>query len=143
MAYNNDQIFPGSVQKGQALCTTAKTVFTDGTNLVELKRGDGSSLAGPNGGLIRALKAAPQANVTATNLLIYSSLDGGVTFRLVPRLSATMAAQNVTATAGVTATDLGPTESVPYRLAPGEKLYAAIGVSLASGIVFEAEADIF
>lgn len=94
--------------------------------------------AGANGNIVTRLSAAPRATVTATSLVLFISRDNGVTLRL--KDSATMAAQTLSTTAGITPTPFtNYSESRPMRLGAGDKLYVGSQVALAAGIVFSAE----
>jgi hypothetical protein len=79
--------------------------------------------------------------VTPTQLQLYRSSDGGVTLQLFDL--ALMAAYTMSQiTAPVPAkTDFLYTEAAPLRLKPAERVYAAIGVALAGGVVFDATAE--
>lgn len=93
--------------------------------------------AGVNGALLTSLTAIPRGTVTASSLLVFSSLDGGVTKNL--KSSFLMPAQTVSTTAAITGTDSGIcSEDNPIRLKAGEQLYVASQVAQAAGIVFEA-----
>lgn len=93
--------------------------------------------AGVNGALLTSLTAIPRGTVTASSLLVFSSLDGGVTKNL--KSSFLMPAQTVSTTAAITGTDSGIcSEEKPIRLKAGEQLYVASQVAQAEGIVFEA-----
>lgn len=126
-------IFTQAVNNGIAICTAAETSYTAPTTRQLLLT------AGANGSLMKSVKAIPRATVTATQLQLYSSKDAGVTFQLLP-YSAVMTAYTLAATTAVPATDLGISNR---RLAPGERIYASIGVALANGIVFDAEYEDF
>lgn len=92
--------------------------------------------AGVNGALLTSLTAIPRGTVTASSLLVFSSLDGGVTKNL--KSSFLMPAQTVSTTAAITGTDSGIcSEDNPIRLKAGEQLYVASQVAQAAGIVFE------
>lgn len=102
------------------------------TNTVEILT------AGADGAILTRLWAIPRATVTASSLVLFSSLDGGTTKRLID--SELMAAQTVSTTAAIAETQFSNySESAPLRLEAGEKLYVGSQVALASGIVFKAE----
>lgn len=102
------------------------------TNTVELLT------AGDDGAILTSLKAIPRATVTASSLVLFSSLDGGTTKRLID--SELMGAQTVSTTAAIAETPFSNySETAPLRLEAGEKLYVGSQVALASGIVFAAE----
>lgn len=122
-----------TLKTAYAVCDTANTDLDDSpTTVVALLT------AGSNGAIVYALKATPRATVTATRLGLYLSKNGGATKRLVRQ--ATMPAATVSTAAGAFSTDLGGFgETNPLRLEAGDMLYVDIGVSLAAGIVFDAE----
>lgn len=94
--------------------------------------------AGADGAILTRLTATPRATNTASSLLLFTSSDSGTTKRLID--SATMAAQTLATTAGITSTTFSTyTETAPLRLAAGESLYVGNQVALASGVVFRAE----
>lgn len=122
-----------TLKTAYAVCDTANTDLDDNpAGAVALLT------AGANGAIVYALKATPRATVTATRLGLYLSKDAGTTKRLIRQ--ATMSAATVSTTTGASSTDLGGfSETSPLRLSAGDVLYVDIGVSLAAGIVFDAE----
>lgn len=92
--------------------------------------------AGPQGGLVTNLWAMPRANVAATQLQLFSSLDAGVSQQLVD--SQLMAAYVFATNTRIPKTDFGFNPDNPLPLEPNERLYVGIGVSLAGGISFTA-----
>lgn len=127
----NAILTPGKPLAGTAVCTTANTAYSDTpTNSVELIPTQAK------GARITSIKALAQATVTATELQLFVSADGGTTKRFIN--STLMAAYTVAQTTGQTEADLGYTDALPLILGAGESLYAAIGVSN-TGIVFRAE----
>jgi hypothetical protein len=127
----NSIVTPQAVQSATAICTAAKTTYNDATNAVLLVT------AGANGAVVYGIRALPRATVTATQLQLYRSSDGGTTLILIN--SALMAAYTMAQTTAVPATDFGYSETNPLRLKATERLYVAIGVALAGGIVFDAQ----
>lgn len=121
--------------KTASAVATAASASLDGdtpTNTVLL------CTAGADGALLTRLSAIPRATVTASSLLLWVSLDGGTTKRLVD--SALMAAHTVAATTAIPVTAFTRfTESTPQRLQAGASLYVGSAVALAGGIVFTAE----
>lgn len=109
------------------------SITTDSpTNTVELLT------AGADGAILTRLMALPRATVTASSLVLFSSIDAGTTKRIID--SELMAAQTVSTTAAIAETSFANySETAPLRLAAGEKLYVGSQVALASGIVFTAE----
>lgn len=95
-----------------------------------------------DGGVITSLSAIPRATVTATALYLWSSKDNGTTKSLIA--SALMPAYTLAATTENTRTVFKHadgtviSDTAPLRLQAGEQLYVGIGVSLASGIMFNA-----
>lgn len=97
--------------------------------------------AGADGAMLTELSALPMATVTASQLCVWSSTDSGTTKTLV--MSALMAAytlaattQNVPTTFKHSDNSTVISETAPYRLKAGEKLYAGTLVTNATGIVF-------
>lgn len=128
----NSIITPQTPRAANAVCVTANTGYGDApANAVQLLA------AGPNGARLSRLSAIARATVTATELQLFRSTDGGVTLRLFK--SVQMPAFTVAQTAGNVPTDFGYSDQNPLVLGANERLYVAIGVSLAAGIVFTAE----
>lgn len=130
----NVPVFAQAPKTNTAVVTNAAAnVTTDApTNAVLL------ATAGANGAILTRLTAIPRGTVTPSSLLLYSSLDGGTTMRLID--SETMPAQTVSTTAGIAETVFGNfSEARPRRMAPTERLYVASQVALVAGIVFNAE----
>lgn len=121
--------------KTASAVVTAASASLDGdtpTNTVLL------CTAGADGALLTRLSAIPRATVTASSLLLWVSLDGGTTKRLVD--SALMAAHTVAATTAIPVTAFSRySEDAPARLQAGASLYVGSAVALAGGIVFTAE----
>lgn len=128
----NKVVTAQALQSGQAICTAAKSTYNDAANAVLL------ATMGANGGVLYSLKAVPRATVTATQLQAYRSSDGGVTLNLFDM--AVMSAYTMAQTTAPTPpkTDFGYAEATPLRLKANERIYVAIGVALAGGIVFDA-----
>ena len=126
--------FAQTPQTATAVVTAAVSSITSDapTNTVEILT------AGTDGAILTGLTAIPRATVTASSLVVFSSLDGGTTKRLIR--SALMSAQTVSSTAEVTKTNFSDiTETTPIRLKAGKKIYVGSQVALASGIVFYAQ----
>jgi hypothetical protein len=122
---------------------TADTyTITHGSSATSGVTGGGSAVLGQlartavNGVRLTSLTALARATVTATELQLYISNDGGTTKRLLQ--SKLMNAYTVVGTAGQPVVDFGYSDSTPLFLSASDTLYVAIGVSLASGIVFRA-----
>ncbi len=93
--------------------------------------------AGADGALLTRLRAIPRATVTASDLLLWVSLDGGTSKYLLD--SVLMAAHTVATTTAIPMTSFSSyTEDAPLRLEAGAKLYVGSAVALAGGIVFNA-----
>lgn len=125
----NKVVTPQALNTGNALCTTAKTDLTTNANAVKLLT------AGPNGALLFSIIASPRMTVTATQLQAYRSRDGGVTLNLF-KLK-TMSAYTLAATTDTPPTDFGFGETAPLRFAANEEVWVGVGVSFASGIMFD------
>ena len=127
----NSIVTPQTPIAATAVATTANTTYTDTpTNTVQLLA------AQANGARMQKLTALARATVTATELQLYVSSDGGTTKRFI--LSKLMAAYTVAATTAQTAIDFGYTDAAPLILSSTESLWVAIGVTN-TGIVFRAE----
>ena len=93
-----------------------------------------------NGGsILTRLTAMPRGTTAAPNsLLLFLSNDAGVTMRLVD--SETLPQQGVAVTAGINETTFANySETRPFRLGPGDRLYVGAQTALPAGIVFKAE----
>lgn len=125
--------FAQTPQMATAVCTAAATYADSAPTNTQLLL-----TAGSDGAILTRLTARPRATVTATNLLLWLSLDGGTTKLLVD--SALMSAQTLATTTAISKTNFADySESAPMRLPAGAKLYVGAAVALASGIVFAAE----
>ena len=129
----NSIVTPQAPKASGGVCTTANTTYTDSpTNTVVI------ATAGANGGRLTRISAVPRATVTATQLQLYRDSDGtGTVKRLFD--TALVAAYTMAQTTEAPTTDFGYSEDNALILAAGEKVYAAIGVSVANGIAFTAE----
>lgn len=125
--------FAQTPKTATAVATAAATVGTDApTGTVLLMT------AGADGCIVTSLAAMPRATVTASNLLLFLSKDGGTTKLLID--SELMAAQTLATTTAIAETVFSRiSESSPLRLEAGDKLYIGSQVALASGIVFTAQ----
>lgn len=133
MALTNTAVFAQTPKIGTAVATAAAAITNDTpTNTVELLT------AGADGCIVTRLTAIPRATVTASSLVLFVSIDGGTTKRLID--SELMAAYTMATTTAVPETAFANyTETTPLRLPANAKLYAGSQVALASGIVFRAE----
>ena len=120
-----------AVKSAQCVATAAKTTYNDATNAVLLMT------AGANGAVVYGLKALARATVALTQLQLYRSPDNGTTLNLIGVQA--MAAYTMAQTTAQPAVDFGFGESVPLRLAANERLYFAIGVALAGGVVADVQ----
>ncbi|SFB92328.1 hypothetical protein SAMN05428997_1034 [Bosea sp. CRIB-10] len=128
--------FTQAAKLSSCICTAAKTTYNDAANAVLL------FTAGADGARVSRVWAIPRATVTATQLQLYVSYDAGVTLHLIE--TALMAAYTMAQTTQAPATDfVRATAANPLRLPANARLYAAIGVALAGGIVFSADAEDF
>lgn len=130
----NSIVTPQAPKSAQTVCTAQKvaTTLNDNTNTVLLLT------AGPNGGRLTRLVATPRATVTATACLVFSSPDGTAMY-LKDTMS--MPAQTIPTpiTAALNRSDFGYNDTNPMILGPNERVYVAISVALAAGVVFAAE----
>lgn len=132
MAKTFTAAFAQTLNAKQAVVTTACT----GINSTTPTNTELIATAGVDGALLTSLTAIPRGTVTASSLLVFSSLDGGATKHL--KASILMSAQTVSTTAAITATDFGIcSEDKPIRLKVNEQLYVASQVAHTAGIVFE------
>lgn len=127
----NSIITPQGVKSAQAVCTAAKSTYSDSTNAVKLLT------PGANGSVLYGLKAVPRATVTATQLQLYRSPDNGTTMYLIN--SALMSAYTMAQTTQAPQTDFGYSETLPLRIASTDTLWVGAGVALSGGIVFDAQ----
>lgn len=122
--------------------TAAKTTYSDIANAVLLDTAGGTL---GNMTAYTHLAALPLATVTATQLMLLA-FDGTNAWLVA---TAVMAAQTVAVTTAISPTVLAHldgspiSESNPLYLPNGIKLYVGIGVALAAGIVFNAQAEDF
>lgn len=127
----NSIITPQTPIGATAVVTTANPTYTDTpTNTVQLLA------AQTNGARIQKITALARATVSATELQLYVSTDGGTTKRFIG--SKLMSAYTVAQTTGQTAIDFGYSDANPLILSSLESLWVGIGVTN-TGIVFRAE----
>lgn len=143
---NLDAGWPTQFLRARAVVTAAKTTFADLVNAVELQRFDINAAGGPigganGGGLIKRVTASARATFAGGRIFLFSSLDNGQ--NIEQRGFALLAAYDTTQSTAVVLADFGATETVPFRVAPGERWWAATAVALAAGIVVQAEGDGF
>jgi len=124
--------FAQTPKTATAVCTAAATVTNDApTNTVLLLT------AGAEGAILTKLTAMPRATVTAADLVVFLSKDGGTTKRMID--SKLMSAYTMAATTATPITAFDYSESAPLRLEAGDEIYVGSQVALAGGIVFKAE----
>jgi hypothetical protein len=127
----NSIVTPQTPIAGNAVATTANTTYTDTpTNSVQLLG------AQTNGARMQKVTALARATVSATELQLYVSADGGTTKKFIG--SKLMAAYTVAATTAQTVIDFGYTDAAPLILSSAESLWVAISVTN-TGIVFRTE----
>ncbi|ALL14253.1 hypothetical protein [Caulobacter henricii] len=132
----NSIITPQTIKSSNAVTVTANTTYTDApTNTAVLWT------AGVNGDRITKLTSLARATLTATELQLFRSSDGGTTKRFFGSL--TYAAFTQVQNARNPTADWPYSESNPLTLGPNEILYVAQGVTLAAGIVHVAEGCAF
>jgi len=132
MAVTATPAFVQTLRAAQVVITAATTDrASPGANVSAL------FTAGSNGSNVLALWALPRATVTATELQLYLSTDGGAT--KVYWDSVLMAAHTVANTTAVVTTSFSRySEASPLYLPASAILYAGAAVALAGGIVFNA-----
>lgn len=128
----NSIITPQTLKTAQCVLDTASTDIDDAptTSVLLLT-------AGANGARVTKIHAIPRATVTASNIALYLSKDGGTTKRLLD--SALMSAHTVANTTAIPKTDFGYSEDAPLILEQADRIYATTAVSLAGGIVVIAQ----
>lgn len=134
MTVTNTATFAQGMALDACVCTAAKTTYNDGANAVLL------STAGANGSEYTHIGAIPRATVTATQVQLYAH-DGSSYFLIATTLMPAYTMAQTTACAATALAHMDGTvisEANPLRLQSGWKLYAAIGVALAGGIVVSA-----
>jgi len=128
MAVTHKPVFAQAQRTATAVATAAKSTYADAANAVLLLT------AGPDGALVTRLQAMPRGTVTATQLQVYVSRDGGTTLDLVE--SRLLGAYTMAATSAIPMVDFGFVDEAPLRLGPSDRLYVALGVEQAPGVVF-------
>lgn len=133
MPITNTAAFAQSNKTGTEVLTLASVITNDTpTNTVLI------ATAGADGAIVSSLSFMPRATVTATALYLFISKDAGTTKRLID--SELMAAYTMAATTATPETKFANiSESLPLRLAAGDRLYVGAGVALAGGIVAKCE----
>jgi hypothetical protein len=129
----NSIVTPQTPKSATVVATVANTDYDD----IPANAAGALITAGANGARVTKIYAIPRATVTATQLQLYRSADGGTTKRLFE--SALMVAYTMAATTEAPTTDFGYSDDNPLILSANEVVYPAIGVALAAGVVFVAE----
>lgn len=132
MATANSIITPQTPKTATCVLDTASTDIDDSPTTSVLLM-----TAGASGARVTSITAMPRTTVTASNLCLYVSSDGGTTKRLID--SVLMSAHTVANTTAIPTTDFGYTDDLPLILGANERLYATTAVSLAGGIVVFAQ----
>ena len=131
-------LFPQFMRLPGCVATAAKTTYNDSANAVLL------DTAGANGTAYVHIAAVPRGTITLTQVQLYRSPDGGTTMYLIATgvLSAYTMAQTtqapICALAHIDGSSIS--DANPLRTASGDRLYVAIGVACAAGVVFVAQA---
>jgi len=121
----NNFISPQSIKTAYAVTSTANTDLDDEPAVVELLL-----TAGADGARVTRITSIPRATVTATNVQLYLSKDGGVTKRLIETIL--VAAHTVAATTEIPAYDWGFNDDNPLILEAADRLYVGQGVATGS-----------
>lgn len=130
MAVTHLPVYPQTPKSNNAACMLANTTYTTSpTNTVKL------ITAGADGARVTRIGAIPLETVTATQLQLFRSRDGGTTKYFFD--SALMAAYTMAQTTEAATTDFGYSDTNPLILQANEEVYAAVGV--AKAITFSAE----
>lgn len=128
----NSIITPQTPKAAAVVTTTANTTYTSSpTNTGTLLT------AGANGARVTRIRSIPRATVTATAMHLFLSTDGGTTKVLID--SVLVSAHTVAATTAIPETDWGYSDDNPLILPESAILYVSQAVTLADGIVTEAE----
>lgn len=127
----NSIITPQTPRSNVASLTTANSNYTPAgvTNSVLLVT------AGANGGRLTRLQAIPTANVSANQIQLFRSLDGGTTKYFGD--SALMAAYTMTQSSEAPTTDFGYSDDNPLILSANERIYMAEGQAAAINVIAE------
>ena len=140
MAVKDTPVYAQKARTAFAICTVAKTTYSDITGAVLL------ATAGADGMVLRGLRARPRANVTATQLQLYLTKNGDTSNAspvLIDTVLGWSGGYTLSQVSQIPAADFGYSSAAPRKLEAGDKLFVAIGVALAGGIVFEAEVEDF
>lgn len=128
----NSIITPQTPKAAAVITTTANTTYTSSpTNTQTL------ITAGTNGARVTRIRSIPRATVTATGMHLFLSTDGGTTKVLID--SVLVSAHTVAVTTAIPETDWGYSDDNPLILPASAILYVSQAVTLADGIVTEAE----
>ena len=123
-------ITPQQPKSAVAALTTANSTYTTSpTNAVLLVT------AGANGARLTRLGAIPCETVTANQIQMFRSSDGGTTKYLAD--SALMAAYTMAQTTEAPTTDFGYSDDNPLILGANERIYMAEGLTKAVNVIAE------
>ncbi len=123
-------ITPQTPKSGTAACATLNSTYTDApTNTVKL------ITAGADGARVTRITAIPRETITACQLQLFRSADGGTTKRFFA--SILMGAYTMAQSTAATPTDFGYSDDNPLILGAAEEIYCAIG--LTKSVAFSAE----
>lgn len=132
----NSIVTPQTPLSRTAVLTTAETAFNAPTNIVDLLL----AADNVNGARLTRLVAIPRAAIaTANNIQLYERT--GSTYTLVD--SALMATVTPSASVANPKTDFGYTDSSPLYVRAGYGLAAAMGQTIANGVVLKAEGALY
>lgn len=127
----NSIITPQAIKSATAACTTANTTYSSSPANTQVL-----ITAGANGARVTRISAIPLENVGDTQLQLFRDGDGtGAAKRFFN--SAKMLTYTMAQTTAATPTEFAYSDLSPLFLAPGEKIYAAIGQT--KNITFNAE----
>ncbi len=132
----NSIVTPQGIRSSSGVATTSNSTSSDTpTNSVNI------ATAGPSGSRVTRITAIARASIVTnpTELQLFRDGDGTGTAKRLIRSKA-MPVYGVSQTSGQPETDFGYSDANPLKLAAGEKLWAAIGVSN-TGIVFNVELE--
>lgn len=128
----NSIVTPQTPKAAVAVTDTANTAYTGSpSNAQPLVT------AGANGARVTRIRSIPRGAVTATGMHLFLSTDGGTFKQLID--SVLVGAHTVAATTAIPKTDWGYSDDNPLILPANAILYVSQAVSMASGIVTEAE----
>ena len=132
----NSAVLPQTPFSRTAVLTTAETSFNSPTNVVVLL----TEADNANGAMISRAYAIPRASIaSANNIQLYTFT--GSTYTLMD--SALMAIVTPSASVANTKTDFGYTADSPFYVRAGYGVAAAMGQSVANGVVARIEGGLY